>query len=146
MTPERNPNPVAARVPAMRPANTAPRLRSRWAGRSTNTILLPCSSHTSYFSEIRSICWRSRKTSRSKARSALGRGPEEAVASERQRGWGAGHSGGCGGAVLSSALGTFDEPAGEFVLQLVRCPTLALDADGHVQLLGDGEGAVQSTA
>ena len=54
------------------PARMAPTFRSRCAGRSTYTIFCPCSSHTSYFSLMRSICWRSRKTSRSKARSACG--------------------------------------------------------------------------
>ena len=48
----------------------APTLRSRCAGRSTNTSFFPCSSATSYFSEILSSCWRSRNTSRSNTPSA----------------------------------------------------------------------------
>src|ERR1041385_4272483 len=66
------PNPTPTTPAATSAASSAPTLRSRCAGRSTNTILFPCSSATSYFSEIRSSCCRRRKTSRSNTGSAWG--------------------------------------------------------------------------
>src|SRR5439155_2079 len=52
------PNPTPTTPAATSAASSAPTLRSRCAGRSTNTIFFPCSSATSYFSEIRSSCCR----------------------------------------------------------------------------------------
>src|SRR2546426_7810402 len=66
------PNPTPTTPAATSAASSAPTLRSRCAGRSTNTIFFPCSSATSYFSEIRSSCCRRRKTSRSNTGSAWG--------------------------------------------------------------------------
>src|SRR2546430_4165929 len=69
------PNPTPTTPAAASAASSAPRFRSRCAGRSTNTIFFPCSSATSYFSEIRNSCCRSRNTSRSNTGSAWGFAP-----------------------------------------------------------------------
>src|SRR5213594_1806178 len=124
------PNPTPTTPAAASAASSAPRFRSRCAGRSTNTIFFPCSSATSYFSEIRNSCCRSRNTSRSNTGSAWGFAPVVGRGTRFSRP----HWGHFTKRPANSSFSSYDVPHWQVtrtatVASVRECPNLRLDRE-----------------